>query len=159
MHCPKCGRPNGAERTHCWNCGVAQFPDQIESPESTKSKRNPVDFRYDILDPEFIKAMAMVAQYGAEKYGEYNWLKSRLAGEKGPINHIYEHLRQYRVGEAYDKFDGGNQWHLVAIAFNAMMEFAYTMKDIENSRRNFSGPQQIGSSVETFSSTDTKEPF
>ena len=45
--------------------------------------------------------------------------------ENAPINHIYEHLRQYAEGEPYDHFDGDPRRHLVAVAYNAMMEWAY----------------------------------
>lgn len=94
----------------------------------SEAKRNPVDFRYDCVNPTFLKWLARLGGYGAQKYGESQYTLSRLTGEKAPINHIYEHLRQFQEGEAYDHFDGDARWHLVAIAFNAMMEFFYTTK-------------------------------
>jgi dATP/dGTP diphosphohydrolase len=92
-----------------------------------EAKRNPATYRYDILMPSFIEAMAKIADYGAEKYGDFNWTKSRLDGSKGPINHIYEHLNQYRQSRLYDHPEIGieRKYHLAAIAFNAMMEFWY----------------------------------
>ena len=91
------------------------------------AERNPIDVRYDILDPEFLDLMAKIADYGAKKYGDYNWRKSRLTDSKGPINHIYKHLKAYRNREIYDHYEVGIdvKIHLVAIAFNAMMEFDY----------------------------------
>lgn len=87
------------------------------------------DIRYDILDPIFLEMLAKIADYGAKKYGEYNWHKSRLEGDKSPINHIYKHLKSYRLNEPYDHSELGNdkEWHLAAIAFNAMMEFYYAI--------------------------------
>src|SRR5580698_9305404 len=38
----------------------------------TKAQRDPVKVRYDILVPEFLEALAQIAHYGAEKYGEFN---------------------------------------------------------------------------------------
>lgn len=93
--------------------------------------RVPVDFRYDALNPEFEKMLAKIASYADDKYGDchlYAKLPDRLRGEKSPINHIREHLRQYIAMETYDKFDGDLGWHLAAIAYNAMMELHYLRK-------------------------------
>ena len=89
-------------------------------------KRVPVDFRYDAVNPHFLKALAKIGAYAAEKYGSWEQYKNaRLKGEKSPINHVYEHIRQYVCGEAYDHFDGDPRWHLAAAAYNLMMEFHY----------------------------------
>lgn len=91
-----------------------------------EARRNPVDYRYDAIDPEFLKMLAMIAAYAHEKYGRWdNYKDGRLDEDRGPVNHIYEHLRQYRSRETYDHFDGSNGWHLAAIAYNAMMEYFY----------------------------------
>lgn len=90
--------------------------------------RHPVNFRYDALNPEFEKMLAMIASYADEKYTDchlYAKLPDRLRGEKSPINHMREHLRQYIMQEPYDKFDGDLGWHLAAVAYNAMMELFY----------------------------------
>jgi dATP/dGTP diphosphohydrolase len=92
-------------------------------------KRVPVDYRYDAINPNFLKWMAKIGAYAAEKYGSWEqYTNARLCGEKSPVNHIYEHLRQFRAGEAYDHFDGDVRWHLAAIAYNACMEFFYVSK-------------------------------
>jgi len=89
-------------------------------------KRVPVAFRYDAVIPGFLKQMAEVGHYAANKYGAWEqYLDGRLVGEKSPINHIYEHLRQYVEGEPYDHFEGDRRRHLVAVAYNALMEWAY----------------------------------
>lgn len=100
------------------------------------AKRNPTNLRYDILDPTFLEVMAAIADYGAKVYGEFNWHKSRLTGNKGPVNHIMKHLMQYQLSIEYDhpeievssKAGAGvaeRRMHLAAIAFNAMMEWYY----------------------------------
>jgi Domain of unknown function (DUF5664) len=96
-----------------------------DKPE--EAKRNKIGLRFDIIDPNFLKALAQIGYYGADKYGDLNWQKSRLDGEKGPINHIYDHLHKYRTREPYDHEVIGTKrkYHLAAIAFNAMMEFWY----------------------------------
>jgi hypothetical protein len=93
-----------------------------------EAKRNPSSLRYDILYPEFEKMLAAIAHYGVENYGEGNWMKSRLIGDKGPINHIKKHVVKYQLREPFDHPEIGTaerKGHLAAIAFNAMMEFWY----------------------------------
>lgn len=95
--------------------------------QTNVAKRIDRDIRYDLLDPLFLEYMAKVADFGAKKYGDLNWQKSRLTRDKSPINHIYTHLGSYQKKEPYDHPELGEdpKWHLVAIAFNAMMEFYY----------------------------------
>ena len=101
------------------------FP--VAAPEAPK--RDPVDFRYDAINPTFLKWMAKIGAYADQKYGAWEqYTKARLTGEKAPVNHIYEHLRQYVAGEPYDHFDHDARWHLVAVAYNAMMAFYYHSK-------------------------------
>jgi hypothetical protein len=106
-------------------------PSAPSAPSEPKRvpKRVPVDFIYEALNPTFLKWMAKIGTYAGEKYGSWHQYKdARLAGDKSPINHIYEHLRQFVMGEPYDHFDGDVRWHLVAIAYNAMMSFYYVTK-------------------------------
>jgi hypothetical protein len=91
-------------------------------------QRVPVDFRYDAINPAFLHMLAKIAHYAAEKYGSWEqYTNARLTGEKSPINHIYEHLRQYQISEEHDRF-GDPEWHLAVIAYNAMMEFYYARR-------------------------------
>lgn len=96
--------------------------------------RDPQNLRYDILDSEFLDFMAKIADYGAKKYGEFNWHKSRLTGDKSPINHIMKHISKYRQHQFYDHVEIGldPKIHLAAIAFNAMMEFFYESDEFKN---------------------------
>lgn len=101
-------------------------------PETREvAQREPINYRYDILDPMFLAFMAMIADYGARKYGESNWKKSRLTKDKSPINHIYKHLRSFQECEPYDHPEVGTDKsiHLAAIAFNAMMEFYHSVRE------------------------------
>ena len=91
--------------------------------------RVPVDYRYDAVNPNFLKGLAMIGAYASEKYGSFEqYTGARLEGEKSPVNHIYEHLRRFQMQEDYEHFDGHPRWHLVAIAYNCMMEFFYVTK-------------------------------
>jgi hypothetical protein len=92
-------------------------------------KRDPVDFRYDALNPEFLRRLSRIGAYAAKKYDAWEqYAEERLVGEKSPINHAYEHLACYVEGKPYDHFDGDPIWHLVAASYNLMMEFYYHRK-------------------------------
>lgn len=87
--------------------------------------RVPVDYRWDALNWDFLKTLSEIANYATAKYGSAEqYTNARLEGEKSPINHIYEHLRQYQAGEPHDHFKDP-RYHLAAVAYGAMMEFFY----------------------------------
>lgn len=120
MACPKCGRD-------LWPSGIGNGLNCVceVTPEPKVAKRQPVDFQYHRLNWNFIKLMAQIADYAANKYGSVEqYTDSRLEGEKSPLNHIAEHMRQYIAREPHDKFTD-IRFHLAAIAYNAMMEMWY----------------------------------
>jgi hypothetical protein len=109
-------------------CACCEAARRVEAVEPTV-KRVPVDFNYEAVNPGFLKRLAMIGSYAAEKYGSWDqYTAARLTGEKSCINHAYEHLRKYVEGEPYDHFDGHVTWHLVAVAYNCMMEMWYCLK-------------------------------
>jgi hypothetical protein len=93
--------------------------------DEPKVKREPVSFLWSKLNWDFLKMLAEIAQYAEGKYGSAEqYTNARLENQASPINHIYEHLRQYQAGEPHDRF-GDARYHLAAVAYNAMMEFFY----------------------------------
>lgn len=97
--------------------------------EDPLARRDPVDFDYACINPTFLYWMAKIGPYAAKKYGTWqNYIDSRLIGEKSPINHIEGHIKKFKMGEEYDHFDKDIRWHLVAIAYNAMIEFYYVSR-------------------------------
>lgn len=112
-------------------CGVAA---PVDEPDV---KRVPVDYRYDALNVDFIHMLAEIAAYADGKYGAAeNYVDAELRGDKSPVNHMYEHLREYCKGSPYDHFEGSPARHLAAIAYNAMMEYHYFMRRGEDVRVN-----------------------
>lgn len=96
------------------------------------AKREPVGYLFTSLDWNFIYAMAKLAKHGSDKYdtpgdSTPNYQKSILGRDKSPLNHLCRHLTSYMNKEEHDHF-GHMKWHLVAIAFNAMMEFFWASK-------------------------------
>jgi hypothetical protein len=99
--------------------------DQPVDDHPVEAKRVPVDYIYHQLNWDFIHGMATIASYAAFKYGSVQqYADSRLAGEKSPVNHMAAHLKSYIVGEKHDHFQT-MEAHLLAIAYNAMMEYYY----------------------------------
>lgn len=146
-YCPKCRGTityDAGGRKYCATMDCATTVDEqvaqkveskyilpLDQPEPIKgAKRNPVDYLFQALDWNFIKALGQLAKYGADKYddkdGTINWKKSPLQRDKSPINHMVNHTTEYILGNKHPL--GSPKWHLVAIAFNAMMEFFWYEK-------------------------------
>jgi len=100
-----------------------------------EAKRDPVGYRYDLLNWHFLGMMARIAHYATFKYDDtphqswhtLNYQAGELKGDKSPINHAIAHIKQYIVDEPYDKWDQQRCWHLAAAAYNLMMEAYYEM--------------------------------
>lgn len=105
----------------------------LEGVLDKNGRRNEVGERYDLLDPKFLQRMARVADYGARKYGERNWQEHRLKDGKSGINHALKHLMEYQAGVAHDK--GAPSEHLIAVAFNMMMEFYHVTREEEAQKK------------------------
>lgn len=98
------------------------------------AKRESVGYLFTVLDWNFIKALAQLAKHGSDKYDDPNdpvpnYQKGVLTRDKSPINHLCNHLTSYQLREPHDHL-GSPKWHLVAIAFNAMIEF-FHFKELE----------------------------
>ncbi len=78
--------------------------------------------RIDLVDPDFLVEMGKIMHVGAQKYGELNWKKG-LSGEKGGVNHAFQHLTDYVADKPCDY--GPRETHLAQVAINAMFEFHF----------------------------------
>ena len=109
----------------CSKCRLTEPNWIVEGHEEVEVKRHPVTYRFDGLNWDFIKMMAEICYLADQKYGSAEqYADGELKGEKSPLNHIPEHLRQYVTGEPHDYFEDPI-YHLVAIAYNAMMQALY----------------------------------
>jgi hypothetical protein len=127
-------RRNGTDLTRCIGSlllvheGGVKAGEQPLVQDVLLAKRVPVNYQYHQLNWDFIHGMAAVAMYASEKYGSVQqYANSRLLGEKSPMNHLLDHYRQYVTGQPHDHFNT-IEAHLVAIAYNAMMEYFYFQK-------------------------------
>lgn len=103
----------------------------------TPAARVPVDYRFDALNWDFIKGMAMIAAFADEKYievgGALQYATAEpLTGDKSPMNHVDEHKRQYVCGELHKHFKT-RKAQLWAMAYNLMMEAHFLEDDPERS--------------------------
>lgn len=87
--------------------------------------REPLKHNFAGLNWEFLRIVAEICPYAAEKYGSVEqYADIRPEGEQSPVNHIFTHAAKYIANEPHDKF-GDLKHHLAAIAYNAMMEYYY----------------------------------
>lgn len=107
--------------------------------EKTGAKRRKTAVRFDLLEPEFLMAMAHIMSVGAEKYGSHNWQKG-LSGANGGINHSIKHIMEYQAGLPCDY--GPRKVHLAQVAVNAMFEFFYETQ------------RELNSNLETIKKSD-----
>lgn len=95
----------------------------MKMPE--QPKREPVNYLYQGLNWDFIAGMSKICIYATEKYGSFDqYMDGPLEGEKSPVNHAFQHLANYVKDVPHDKF-GTRADQLLAVAYNAMMEWEY----------------------------------
>lgn len=126
--CHYCGYELTESTIHNHGPGFC-MPTGIPTNPNIKNKiseaaRAPVDYRYDLLDSDFLHCIAQIGAYGAQKYGDFNYQKNRLTSDKSPMNHVQMHIHQYKLGILHDHFKT-RKHQLAAAAFNLMMEFFY----------------------------------
>jgi hypothetical protein len=62
-------------------------------------KQSAMLYRFDLIDPAAMFAMAKVLAQGADKYGVDNW---RKIGTQDHINHMLQHVYAYLAGDTTD---------------------------------------------------------
>lgn len=94
-----------------------------------KAKRNPIEYRLDLIPADVILEVSKVLANGAKKYGDNNWKQSRLTGENGPINHALKHILSYQAGIPDDEDPEGidPQIHLRHAITNLIFELYYEL--------------------------------
>lgn len=89
-----------------------------------EATRQPISQRFDLIEPCLLNSLADIGQLSSTKYDENNWKKSRLTGDKSPLNHAIMHINRYRTGRSHDHFHTRGH-ELAAAVFNLMMEMWY----------------------------------
>lgn len=98
-----------------------------ETQNKDEAVRSHTNLRYDLIPPEALIAIADVLGKGAIKYGDGNWKKNRMIGEKSPINHAMKHIVNYQAGIPDEDGDDKNI-HLKHAIVNLIFEYFYNLK-------------------------------
>lgn len=106
---------------------LKKYLEQQNPTTTSEAQRSKQHLRFDLIPPEAIIAIADVLSKGAEKYGEYNWQKNRMTGEKSPINHAMKHITHYQAGIPDEDGDDKNI-HLKHAIVNLIFEYWYNLK-------------------------------
>ncbi len=75
----------------------------------------------DLLVPQFIREMAAIMTFGAQKYERENWKKD--LEKQRILSALYRHILAYHEGEKHDSETKLS--HLAHVACNAMFLFWY----------------------------------
>lgn len=75
-----------------------------------------------LLDQKFIEAMKALGIKGCEVHNDLTWKEETKPSNRDPVEHILKHYNEYITGKIHNHL-GNKKYHLVSIAYNAMMEF------------------------------------
>ena len=70
------------------------------------------DFRYDLVSPIGLAAVARACKEGAEKYGDFNWEKGMDAQDL--LNHALRHIYVWLGGDRREDHLGHAAWGVMA---------------------------------------------
>ncbi|QDP46889.1 MAG: hypothetical protein Unbinned1529contig1001_4 [Prokaryotic dsDNA virus sp.] len=89
------------------------------------NRHNRGKIRMSLVDPEFCKDVAEVAQMGAKKYGRDNWFKGQEYTTT--LDSLKRHLHAFECGTQTDSESGLH--HLAHVACNAMFLLYFERHD------------------------------
>lgn len=128
--CDCATKNDGIIKYSCQHCSDATAPVRtklvVPSDEPT---RNATGMRFDLIPGDVMAQVARVFAEGAEKYGDNNWRKGRMIGDKDPINHALKHINLYNAGVPDDEDPDGTdrEVHLRNAIVNLMFELHYQL--------------------------------
>jgi len=70
------------------------------------------DYRYDLISPIGLKAVARTCAEGADKYGDYNWEKGQPVPDI--LNHAIKHIYEFLGGDRSEDHLAHAAWNLLA---------------------------------------------
>jgi hypothetical protein len=110
-----------SENTH-WDPGTVEH----RLTSATGGQKGVKRARYDLIPADFLRELAEVYGFGAEKYDDFNWRKGydwRLS-----YGALMRHLYAWRANEERDPESGYH--HLAHVAWHAATLFVYS-RDME----------------------------
>lgn len=70
------------------------------------------DYRYDLITPIGLAAVARTCAEGAQKYGDHNWEKGQPVSDI--LNHAIKHLYDFLSGDRSEDHLGHAAWNVMA---------------------------------------------
>lgn len=128
--CDCATKNDGIIKYSCQHCSDATAPVRtklvVPSDEPT---RQATGMRFDLIPGDVMAEVARVFAEGAVKYGDHNWEKGRMIGDKDPINHALKHINLYNAGVPDDEDPDGEdmELHLRHAIVNLMFELHYQL--------------------------------
>ena len=74
-------------------------PDAPTITNEQGGKQSHLNYRFDLIDPLTMFALARVCAYGAEKYSAWNWRRIDINSN---LNHALTHIFAYLAGDTSD---------------------------------------------------------
>jgi hypothetical protein len=74
-------------------------PDAPVTVNEHGGRQSQLPYRFDLIDPKAIFALAEVLDYGARKHGEENWRRITV---REHLNHLLAHVYAYLGGDTQD---------------------------------------------------------
>lgn len=93
--------------------------------------------RWELVPPEIAALVALFTR-GAKKYGDRNWEKGMSWGRI--FGALMRHAWLWMAGEEYDQETGAH--HMVAVAWNALILYVYTVRKVGIDDRNLTATQK-----------------
>lgn len=90
---------------YCSICGCSSFtvselgPDAPTVANTAGGKQSDLHYRFDLMDPDAMFALAGIMDHGERKYGEGNW---RKIGVESHLNHALVHIYAWLAGNTED---------------------------------------------------------
>jgi hypothetical protein len=102
----------------------------FESGAIRSSKRP----RFDLIPREALLGLARRLEYGAAKYGEYNWQKGAFDADfrRDTVNHLMAHLLDYQLNGNTSEDNTG-----AILANAAFLEYFETMQPLQKLRESY----------------------
>lgn len=138
FECPECGKAHRNSEdgdARCFECfalinglDLRGGKEKVDPKKGEGDKKTPLQ----LLPPVFKKQVALVLRLGGEKYGFWNWRKSKVECQTY-VGAIHRHLDAWQSGEDLDPESG--QSHLAHVAASiAIMMDAEEQETMEDNR-------------------------
>lgn len=99
--------------------------------------------RWNLLPNEALEEVLRIFEFGANKYGEFNWLtNSKGVSWTRYSNALERHLKKWKLSKDYD--EESNMYELAHLITNGLMLLQYQILDLGKDDRDYRIGQKFG---------------